>query len=397
MIRRSCFFLFGMAALVGGTWFPTPAAAQQGYTDIRPEPGGSRLWHVAGADVRSEPGGKLLLFVDGDTIRDAPGGKRILMLDGDSVRAEPGGVRLGYFDGPNLRRAPGGSLLLYFDGKDVRRAPGADRLLYFDGDTLTKQQRLAVLQLWKPDVFQLSESEMAAAKVDQERAAKEAADAARNKYLGNYQILNASIPQLGSGTVSIARAGEYLSVSFDFGSNGKWSGIGVKRNVLGNDEVWIAVCPTGVIGLGMYEVTSVGLSSQWIPVAAITRGTEVLGSETLSGSNDFKGLYDITAGTFTMKAGSYTGKFTITPFNHGNANVQIDPRMLSWNVSGKQISGIGAVIAGVDSAKSVLVGASTTDKLFFVGRIKESVTSGIHCDFIANNRTAGFILLNKTQ
>jgi hypothetical protein len=139
------------------------------------------------------------------------------------------------------------------------------------------------------------------------------------------------------------------------------------------------------------------MTGQWIPVAATTRGAEVLGTETLVGSTEFKGLYDITAGSFTMKAGTYTGKFTLTPFNHNNPNVDLDPRGLSWVVSGKSISGIGVVVGGVDSAKSVLVAASTTDKLYFVGRIKESPTSGIHLDFIANNRTAGFILLNKTQ
>jgi hypothetical protein len=394
MCSRPRLFLLGLSAVL---WFASPSLAQQGYTDIRPEPGGKLLWHVAGAEVRTEPSGTRLLYIDGDTIRDAPGGKRILMLDGDSVRAEPGGLRLGFFDGPNLRRMPGGPLLLVFDGKDVRRAPGAARELYFDGDTLTKQQRVAVLHLWQPDLFKLGESEMAAAKADQEKAAKEAELAARNKYIGNYQILSSSITQLGTGSLTVARAGEYLTVNFDFGSNGKWSGIGVKRNVLGNDELWIAVCPSGVVGLGMYEVSASGLNGQWIPVAATTRGAEVLGSETLSGAADFRGLYDISVGTFTMKAGTYSGKFTITPFNHGNTNVDLDARMLSWNVSGKQISGIGAVVAGVDSAKSVLVGASTSDKIYFVGRVKESVSSGIHVDFVANNRTAGFILLNKTQ
>jgi len=123
----------------------------------------------------------------------------------------------------------------------------------------------------------------------------------------------------------------------------------------------------------------------------------VLGSESLSGPTDFKGLYDITAGSFTMKAGTYTGKFTLTPFKHDNPNVDLDTRMLSWVVSGKSISGIGALVNGVDSVKPVLVAASTTDKLYFVGRIKESVASGIHVDFVANNRTAGFILLSKTQ
>jgi hypothetical protein len=397
MRRPSSLLLIGLLAAATAAGYSAPAAAQQGYTDIRPEPGGKRLWHVAGNDVRTEPGADRLLFIDGDTIRDAPGGKRILMLDGDSVRSEPGGFRLGFFDGPNLRRIPGGPLLLYFDGKDVRRAPGADRLLHFDGDTLTKQQRVAVLHLWKPDLFQLSAAEMAAAKADQEKAAMEAAAAARNKYIGNYSIINSSISQLGQGTASVARAGDYLTISFDFGANGKWSGIGVKRDVLGNEELWIAVCPSGVIGLGMYESSGTGMTSQWIPMAATTRGAEVLGSETLSGPPDFKGLYDITLGNFTMKAGTYTGKFTLTPFAHGNTNVDLDARGLSWNVSGKQISGIGAVINGVDSAKSVLLGASTTDKLYFVGRIKESTTSGIHLDFIANNRTAGFILLNKTQ
>jgi hypothetical protein len=398
MRRRQCLPLLGLlAAAIGPAWISSPAVAQQGYTDVRPEPGGKRLWHVAGSDVRTEPSGNRLLFIDGDTVRDAPGGKRILMLDGDSVRADPGGIRLAFFEGSNLRRTPGGALLLFFDGKDVRRAPGAERLLHFEGDTLTKLQRVAILQLWKPDIFQLNAAEMTAAKADQEKAVKEAADAARNKYIGSYQIVNASIPQLGKGTATLTRAGDYLTVTFDFGENGKWSGIGLKREVLGNDEVWIAVCPSGVIGIGTYENTSTGMSGQWIPVAATTRGAEVLGTESLSGPTDFKGLYDITAGSFTMKAGTYTGKFTLTPFKHDNPNVDIDPRMLSWVVSGKSISGIGALVNGVDSAKPVLVAASTTDKLYFVGRIKESVASGIHLDFVANNRTAGFILLSKTQ
>jgi len=42
-----------------------------------------------------------------------------------------------------------------------------------------------------------------------------------------------------------------------------------------------------------------------------------------------------------------------------------------------------------------LIVASSTEKVFAVGRISEDTTSGVHLDFSTNTKVTGFVLLDK--
>jgi hypothetical protein len=69
--------------------------------------------------------------------------------------------------------------------------------------------------------------------------------------------------------------------------------------------------------------------------------------------------------------------------------------MTQWTFGAKKWFGIGTTVE-YETGKHALVAASGTDKNFFVGRLKETSSSGIHIDFCVNQRPTGYILLNKT-
>jgi hypothetical protein len=386
---------FASAAIViSSILFNERAIAQEGYADIRPEPGGTRLFCVSGTDVRPDPNGKRLLFIDGDTLRTEPGGPRILFVDGDDIRPAPGGIRLAFLDGKFLRRSPGGPILLFIDGQDVRPDQNGPRLLFLDGGPLSRPQLIAALYHWKPELFKLGDAEQAALKAEMEKNAKAAEEAARNKFVGNFSILNSNAQAFRSGTVSIAKLGDYYTLTFTLAGDQKWYGVAQKRTVKGEEEYWVAASPTGAIGLGIYELEGTGLKGQWIPLAAATQGTEVLGEETATGASTFTGNYNV-AGKFTMKLGDYKGTMALAAFPADNASVVLEPRMIQWTVGGKRWAGIGTLVES-EPGKKALVAASGTDPHFFVGRLKETSSSGVHIDFCVNQRSTGFILLDKS-
>lgn len=370
------------------------AEAAEGYADVRLEPAGSRMFCIDKDEIRKDPAGNRLLFIDGDTLRPQPGGDRLLFIDGDDVRPAPGGHRLALFDGNYLRRSPGGPILLFIDGQDIRPDAGGQRLLFLDGGPLTRPQIVAVLYHWKPELFKLSAAEEAALKAEMEKNAKEAEEAAKGKYVGHFEVLNSSAPAFNKATVDVAKAGDYHTVTFNLSDNQKWLGIASKRTVKGEEEYWFAASPTGAVGLGIYEPDGTDFKAQWIPLAVTTQGPDVLGNETMHGAANMAGIYTVKSGKYTMKLGDYTGQLHLTIFPPDNPSVTLDPRALLWTVASKKFGGVGTAVE-IEPGKFGLAAAVSAEKVYLVGRLKETTSSGIHMDVLTNTRNTGFILLNK--
>lgn len=77
------------------------------------------------------------------------------------------------------------------------------------------------------------------------------------------------------------------------------------------------------------------------------------------------------------------------------AGAGLNPIMLSWSVVGRTMSGIATQVDDCNG-RPLLGAATSTEKLFFVGRLKDTPALGLHIEFAANNRTCGNILLTKT-
>lgn len=362
-------------------------------TEVRSEPGGTRFMVVEGLDVRLAPGGTRLLFIDENTIRTGPGAPHVLYLDGDNVRSEPGGPRVAFFDGNTLRRSPGGPVLLVIDGKDVRKEAGGPRVLYLDGDALTRPQLAAALYQWNPALFKLTPAELEKLKQEAEAAASASSQAARDKLLGKFTIINSNITFLAKGTCDIVKQGDYYSVNMDFQNGQKWTGTAIARQAFKEQELWTAVGPTSGTILGVYEVQDDLVKGEWIPQAAMTQGAASLGAETLEGAPVFNGNYTITSGKHVLNRGGYTGSVRMSIFPSPK-NDSFSPRLLEYQIGNSRVTGIGAIIPyGLE--RQALVAAVSTDKIFAVGRISEDTTSGVHLDFCTNTKVSGYILLDK--
>ncbi|MGC3972719.1 MAG: hypothetical protein QM775_36865 [Pirellulales bacterium] len=362
-------------------------------TEVRTEPGGTRLMFVDGLDVLAAPGGTRLLYIDENTIRTGPGAPHVLYVDGDNLRSEPGGPRVAFFDGNTLRRSPGGPILLVIDGKDVRKEAGGARMLFLDGDTPTRPQLAAALYAWSPSLFKLSAAEMAKLQEEMKAAADQSSAAVRDKLIGKFTIINSNITFLAKGKAEIVKQGDYYAVNFDFENGQKWTGAAVPRKCFNEEELWTALGPTSNTIVGVYEAQEDKVTSQWIPQAAMSTGPEMCGAETLDGARHFNGPYTITSGTHVMKKGTYTGTLKISVFPTPN-NDSFSPRMLEYQIGNAKVAGIGAIIPYTLERKA-LVAAVSTDKVFAVGRISEDTTSGVHLDFCTNTKVSGFILLDK--
>ncbi|MBA4015955.1 MAG: hypothetical protein C0483_02075 [Pirellula sp.] len=362
-------------------------------TEVRSEPGGTRFMVVDGLDVLLAPGGARLLFIDENTIRTGPGAPHVLYLDGDNVRSEPGGPRVAYFDGNTLRRSPGGPILLVIDGKDVRKEAGGPRVLYLDGDALSRSQLAAALYQWNPALFKLSPAELEKLKQEADAASSASSQAARDKLLGKFTIINSNIAFLAKGTCEIAKQGNYFSVNMDFQNGQKWTGTAIARQAFKEQELWTAVGPTAGTILGVYEAQDEIVKGEWIPQAAMKDGASALGAETLEGAPVFNGNYTITSGKHILNRGGYSGTVRMSIFPTLK-NDSFSPRLLEYQIGNSRVTGIGAIIPyGLE--RQALVAAVSTDKIFAVGRISEDTTSGVHLDFCTNTKVSGYILLDK--
>ncbi len=301
-----------VASVCGALLAPSSLQAQ---TSIRPDPAGKRILFVDGDNIRPDPNGQRLLFVDGTDIRPAPGGKRLLCLENDNIRPTPTGVRIAFWDGQTLRRSPGGPILLFVDGDTIRPRFNGPRMYFLDGPKLSQAQLTAVLYVLKPELFTLTNDEVAAKQ--KEMAANEAAEDKRiagDPWPGDHAIASQGAAAVKrTGAIAIAKQGDYYSVSYKTGENPAWQGIGVRVDLPGNaPELWAAVAPGGATSLGVYEVNGGNLKGVWVPVNA-AQDRAVLGYENLSGPGELGGGYQVLSGKLPNGGVTYTGALNIDP------------------------------------------------------------------------------------
>lgn len=380
---------FGSVVLV--LLFAVPLAAQ---TTLRDAPGGKRLLFVDGDDIRPEPGGKRLLFVDGDDIRPAPGGVRLLFVDGDDVRPEPGGIRLAFLDGKELRREPGGKVLLHIDHPDIRTVFGGKRLMFIDGEPLTKPQLVAALYHLKPELFKLTDDEIAKKKAAMKKAAEESAVEASNKLYGKFTVLNSNVDTARDAAIEVAKVGDFVSVTIKGKDGTEWYGVGVTRKVFGDNEHWVAFQPKGAVGLAVYEPNGKNLDGVWIPYTALKDGKKALGSEKLAVTSAKTGKYKITEAKAPGTGDAYAGTLQVAPAPHGEASVNLNTLILQWTLGEAKVYGIGFFLEYAQG-KQALVAASGLEAPVMIGRIKETSSSGVHMDFYTSEKAAGYMLFTR--
>lgn len=382
--------------VVASLAWTVPASADT--ANIRPDPSGKRLLFIDGNDIRREPGGKRLLFIDGDSLRDAPGGKRLLFIDGDNVRADFGGIRLAFIDGSNIRRSPGGKRLLFIDGDNIRPDPQGKRLLFIDGK-VTKAQLIAALFILKPEIFKLTDAEVAELKAAMKKAEAESDKEFKNVLLGKFDVVNSSVPEWAGGEVTTTCGKDdfhYLDLKLKKAS---LAGIGLPRRSAGWDELWIAFAPEGAVALAVYEIDKGNLTGKWIPINAAKDGSETLGTETLSGPTNLDGEFKIVEAKAPNNGAEYAGTVTIRPTKpaDGNSSDLFDLYAVTWNFGATKVPGVGARVKYGDG-KSALLVASGTKADFAVGHVTcESATNCKGIDFFSNKRGAGYIVWTRAS
>src|SRR3954470_16495177 len=159
-------------AIVALTFLTATSSLMASGSFICKEPGGKRLIQIDDKEV-SKPGGKILIYIDGNdlllgNIHAAP----FLVVDDSDVRPSAAGVIIAHFDGDDVRHGPrsDGKVLINYHGSGLSPSSAENRIYSIEGEPLTKQQLVAGLYLLKPEMFKLSDGEIAA----QQQAMKEA-------------------------------------------------------------------------------------------------------------------------------------------------------------------------------------------------------------------------------
>ncbi|MDB5326938.1 MAG: hypothetical protein JWM57_2507 [Phycisphaerales bacterium] len=361
------------------------------------EPGGKRLIEVDGNDL-SQVGQKRALSVDGDDIRDRDG-KKLFSIDDGVVRPgdTPVGVKLLTIDGDDLRHAAGGKVVMNYQHPNLCPTAADNRIYSIEGDALSKQQLIAGLYLLKPDLFKLSDTELAA----QKNAAKEAnaeqqkLDAA-DQVAGKWTMLNSSGIQekVGQGTITVAeKKGDAYPVTFDLTQGGgpAWTGVGHYALVTGDKTFWVAYGTPKTAALCVYDIDGGKLTGKWSPWY-IDGNPKNTGTEVLSGPATLDGDYKIDSAAAPTTGAAYTGTVTIKPLAIVGASDEAKPYSVVWTFGKVKVYGIGiktgkqffvASGAGPDLciAKFVINNGSMTSDWFKFG----STEKGSSAAMTANN------------
>jgi hypothetical protein len=236
--------------------------------------------------------------------------------DGD-IRPEPGGVRIAHWDGTVLRRgSPTGPRLGLLDDHDFRPEPGYKRYFYMDGDVLPRMHLTAVLYLLHPEFFQISPEEKAEKEKEMARnGAEEDARVAGDHFPGDHPILahGSTTGAKRTGSIEIARQGDFYALTLKTGENPPWQGIGIKVPTPGGEqELWAGIAPSGMVSIGVYGIKGGTLSGTWIPINS-AQDKSAFGYENLSGAAKLGGVYTILSGKLPAGGVTYTGALNIDP------------------------------------------------------------------------------------
>ena len=337
-----------LASLTFVLTFGNPIVMASG-SFICKEPGGKRLIQIDGKDV-SKPGGKILIYIDGnDLLLGDVHAKAFLVVDDDDVRPAVAGVRIANFDGGDIRRgaSSSGKVLINYKHPNLCPTSAENRIYSIEGDPLTKQQLVAGLYLLTPEMFKLSDKEIAA----QQQAMKEAgaeADrlASADHVAGKWEMLNGHGPveKIGSGLITVgAKKGGAYPVTFDHTKDGGplWTGVGAYKEAFGDQLFCVAYGTPKTIGLCVYEIKEGGvLEGKWYPWY-IDGTPKNVGTENLKGPANLDGEFTIVSATAPATGAPYAGKVAIKPLEIVGASGNAKPYSVTWTLGTLKIVGIG--------------------------------------------------------
>ena len=313
------------------------------------EPGGKRLIQIDDKEV-SKPGGKMLVYIDGnDLLLGDIHAKAFLVVDDDDVRPSAAGVIIAHFDGEDIRHGPrsDGKVLINYSYPNLAPSSSENRIYSIEGEQLTKQQLVAGLYLLHPEMFKLSNEEVAA----QQQAMKEAgaeADrlAAADQVAGKWEMLNGHGPveKIGAGIITVdAKKGEAYTLTFDHTKNGgpMWTGVGFYKEVYGDKLFWTAYGTPKTIGMCVYDIKEGGvLEGKWFPWY-MDGSPKNVGMENLKGPATLNGEYTITSAKAPATGAAYSGTVTIKPLEIVGAGKNAMPYSVTWTLGTYKIEGIG--------------------------------------------------------
>lgn len=347
MLRHSRFFLgvslfasFASSALAATDTFIESAAGKRLVRLESPEL--DQPYHA----VTLEGAGKAVVYVHENEILKNIHDPAILIADENDVRPTPAGVKIATFDGDDIRHGRGGKVLINYHHPDLSPDAHSNRVYRVDGPPLTHAQLVAVLYALKPEMFKLTDAEIA----EQKKAMKEAEEeveraAAADQVAGKWEVLNSTGPveKTGKGSITVGKKlGAAYPVTFDLSEGGgpKWAGVGVYKEMFGDKLFWVAYGTPKNIGLCVYEIDGGTLKGTWYPW--YNDGTpKNMGSETLKGPDNLDGEYTIESAKAPFTGAAYTGKVVIKPANIVGSDSHEAPYLVTWTINGAKVSGIG--------------------------------------------------------
>jgi hypothetical protein len=295
--------------------------------------------------VSIEASGKTVVYVHDNEILVDIHAPALFVVDGD-VRHTSAGVKIATFDGQDIRHGAGGKVVMNYHHPDLSPDSHANRLYRVNGPELTQAQLVAVLYALQPDLFKLTDAEVAEQKKAMDQAAADdAAKAAADQIAGTWTMLNSNGPveKTGKGTITVAaKKGGAYPVTFDLSKGGgpSWTGVGVYKQLFGDKLFWVAYGTPKTVGLCVYEIDGGKLKGTWYPWY-INGDAKNTGTEDLKGPENLDGEYTIESAKAPYTGAAYTGTVSIKPAKIVGADDHQAPYLVTWTIGGKQISGIG--------------------------------------------------------
>jgi hypothetical protein len=355
MLRSLKFGIFLIAVL--------PSSIALAHSFICAEPGGKRLVEIDGnlVTLMTDPE-KSRIYIDKNDLLTDPHAEAFLVVDDDDIRPSVAGVKIARFDGDNIRHGPytDGKVLINYKDRSLCPDFASDRIYSVEGDVpLSKQELVAGLYLLKPDMFKLTDAEIAQQKKDMKEADEaEAAKAAADQVAGDWMMLNSSgiVEKVGKGTITVSpKKGNAYPVTFDFtkGEGPTWNGAGVYKEGGGEKTFFTAYGTPKTVALCVYEINGGTLKGTWYPWY-IDGDEKNTGTENLSGPETLDGTYKIDSAKSPTTGKEYAGTVEIKPAAISGANDDAKPYNITWSFGDIKVKGIG-----IKSGKFLYVASGT--------------------------------------
>jgi hypothetical protein len=324
-------------------------------------------------------GGKTVLYVhEGQILTDIHAAP-ILVVDDHSVRPTPAGVIIATFDNGNIRHGDtsDGKVLIYYHHPDLSPDFHADRIYRVNGPELNNTQLVAALYAIRPELFKLSDDEIASQKKAMAEAGAEADRlAAQDQIAKKWMVLNGHGPleHIDAGAITFAaKQNSAYPTSFDYSKDGgpTFTGASAGVQISGDWTIFAAYGTPKTIGLCDYKIDGGKLSGTWHPWYDDGDAKNV-GTEELTGPDTLDGDYQITSAKAPTTGAAYSGTVTIKPLIIVGADDEEKPYSITWTIGTVKIQGIGIrtkdhLYVSSGSGPDVMIGKFKIDNGSFNG------------------------------